>query len=171
MTLNTEVRQDAILFVCVLTLVLCGACEEKGDAAAPPAPTSAEVKPAALVQNEPAKEQPAVVPAPPPWANRLSPEGGFPCDVDQVLAASCRRCHWDPQENEAPFSLVKYEDIEKLRSGKPISKLMAQMVEADLMPPLDEPLEPKVTPLTSEQKTILLKWLGGGAPKNTVKCP
>lgn len=88
-----------------------------------------------------------------------------------MLAASCRRCHFEPRENDAPFSLVKYEDIEKLRSGKPISKLMIQMVEADLMPPLDEPLEPKVTPLTPAQKEILLDWLWRGAPRNPGKCP
>lgn len=107
---------------------------------------------------------------PPPWAGRVSPDGGFPCEVDQILAVSCRRCHFDPQENDAPFALVKYEDIEKMRSGKPISVLMAQMVEADLMPPLDEPVEPKVSPLTVEQKKTLLQWLGEGAKKSKEKC-
>lgn len=107
----------------------------------------------------------------PPWGNRLSKEGGFPCDVDQVLALSCRRCHYEPTENDAPFPLMRYEHIEVIRSGKPIRQLMEQMVAADLMPPLDEPVVPKVTPLTPGQKSTLLDWLKAGAPKNAAPCP
>jgi hypothetical protein len=151
----------------VVLLTLCFGCEEKVESQEAQKPTPAQVKPSASPQVEVA----ASSPSPPPWADRISADGGFPCDVDQVLATSCRRCHFDPRENDAPFSLVKYEDIEKVRSGKPISKLMAQMVEADLMPPLDEPVQPKVTPLTPEQKETLLKWLGAGAPRNESKCP
>lgn len=110
------------------------------------------------------------VEAPPPWADRVSPTGGFPCAVDRVLAASCRRCHWDPTENDAPFALVNYEDTQNMRSGKLISELMEQMVAADLMPPLSEPVEPKVAPLGAGQKEILLKWLRSGAPKNEGQC-
>ncbi len=152
----------------LFTIVFCLSCEEKSPPESAGDPTSAPREPVAEPQTAPPKTpEPS---GPPPWANRVSPQGGFPCDVDEVLASSCRRCHWEPQENDAPFPLVMYDDIQKERSGKPIFKLMEQMVAADLMPPLDEPVEPKVAPLTPEQKEILLKWLGAGAPKNEDKC-
>jgi hypothetical protein len=125
----------------------------------------------ALPPEEPAQQPPDVSLSSPPWANRVSKNGGFPCRVDAVLALSCRRCHYEPPENDAPFPLMKYEDIEVMRSGKPIRQLMEQMVAADLMPPLDEPVQPKVTPLTLEQKNTLLGWLRAGAPKNPERCP
>lgn len=155
-----------------LALALCLGCEAQHSPKEMADPDVPEVKaPPQPLQDAPQPApSPEASPTPPPWAKRVSPDGGFPCDVDQVLAASCRRCHWEPQENDAPFALAKYEDIEKMRSGKPIAKLMEQMVEADLMPPLDEPVEPKVTPLTAEQKETLLKWLGDGAKKSTQKC-
>ncbi len=101
----------------------------------------------------------------PTWSTRISPGSGFPCEVERVLASSCRRCHWEPRENDAPFALVKWDDTRKERQGSPIFVLMKKQVEAELMPPLDEPVEPPVTPLTSEQKTTLLRWLEQGAER------
>lgn len=147
-------------------LALCMSCEstsERNEVTQPSVVKAGPVAPQVEALDTPT--------FPPSWADRVSPDSGFPCEVDKVLAASCRRCHWEPRENEAPFSLVKYEDIEKMRSGKPISRLMAQMVAADLMPPLDEPVEPKVSPLMPEQKETLLKWLADGAPRSDAKCP
>lgn len=108
---------------------------------------------------------------PPPWASRRTEDSGFPCEVEEVLAHSCRRCHWEPLENDAPFSLLSYENVLKMRSGKPIHVLMEQMVQNDLMPPLDALVSPDVTPLSPEQKATLLKWLAAGAPKSIAKCP
>ncbi len=107
---------------------------------------------------------------PPPWADRKTPGSGFPCGVEEVLAASCRRCHWDPRENDAPFEMVRWEDTQKSRSGKPIHVLMKHMVEADLMPPLNALVKPPVTPLSPEQKKTLLAWLGEGAPRSDEVC-
>lgn len=162
------VTHAGLLAMCALfALAFCMSCEEKVERYEVVESRAAEAHSAAEAQ---AKTLPAP-PTPPPWADRVSPDGGFPCEVDKVLAVSCRRCHWEPRENEAPFALVRYDDIERMRSGKPISKLMEQMVEADLMPPLDEPVEPKVTPLTLKQKETLLKWLADGAPRSDEKCP
>lgn len=105
-----------------------------------------------------------------PWLGRRSPEPGFPCDVEAVLERSCRRCHWDPTENDAPFGMVRYDDVQASRSGKPIFVLMKQMVAADLMPPLDALVTPKVTPLDPKDKETLLAWLQADAPRSTERC-
>lgn len=107
---------------------------------------------------------------PPPWSTRRSRQSGFPCDVEAVLSESCRRCHWDPQENDAPFALKSWKDTQELRSDKPIHVLMKQMVEADLMPPLDALVTPDVEPLTPTQKSTLMKWLRDGAQRSDEVC-
>lgn len=108
--------------------------------------------------------------APPPWLGRRSPEPGFPCEVETILERSCRRCHWEPTENDAPFGMVRFEDIQAMRSGKPISVLMKQMLEANLMPPLDALVTPKVTPLDPRDKETLLAWLKADAPRSSERC-
>ena len=90
--------------------------------------------------------------------------------MEEVLAASCRRCHWDPRENDAPFSLLRWQDTQKIRTGKPIYLLMQQMVSTDLMPPLDALVEPAVTPLSVEHKQTLLNWLKAGAKESKEVC-
>ena len=109
-------------------------------------------------------------PTPPPWANRRVEGSGFPCELEEVLAGSCRRCHWEPQENDAPFPLKRWEDTRAERSDKPIHVLMGQMVSAELMPPLDATVSPKVDPLSPEQKEIILDWVEGGAKKSDAPC-
>jgi hypothetical protein len=64
-----------------------------------------------------------------------------------------------------------FEDTQKVRTGKPIFVLMQQMVEADLMPPTDLALTPKVAPLSPDQKATLLSWLKAGAKKDSAPCP
>jgi hypothetical protein len=66
--------------------------------------------------------------------------------------------------------MVKWEDTQKMRSGKPIHVLMRQMVGADLMPPLDLSVEPKVSPLSAAHKQTLLAWLDAGAKKSSETC-
>ncbi len=142
-------------FSIFLCLILVAACEKED----PPATE----KPAPVVEEPEAAQPPA-------WAGRISADSGFPCAVEQVLQQSCRRCHWEPQENEAPFALKTWDDTQAMRSGKPIHVLMLQMVEADLMPPLDALVEPDVQPLTEEQKGVLVGWLKQGAKKSAEKC-
>lgn len=57
-----------------------------------------------------------------PWAKRSGT--GFPCEVETVLAMSCRRCHWDPQEHDAPFAMKTWQNVQGKRDGKPIYQLM-----------------------------------------------
>lgn len=106
----------------------------------------------------------------PPWAVRTTQAAGFPCDVDRVLADVCRRCHWEPQEHDAPFAMTNWQDLQAKRDGKPIFVLMQQMVEADLMPPTDALVKPRPEPLSAEQKSTLLAWLAQGATRATDTC-
>jgi len=112
----------------------------------------------------------ATTPVTAAWTNRHQSGTGFPCDVDEVLAQSCRRCHWEPTENDAPFSMAKFDDVQEERSGMKVHQLMEQMVAADLMPPLDALVEPEVRPLTAAQKSTLLRWLRAGAPRSSASC-
>lgn len=145
-------------------LVGCKPEQESGGAAAtvPRVATSDSTTLDPVVVPEDPKEQP------PTWSTRFSPGSGFPCEIERVLASSCRRCHWEPRENDAPFALVKWDDTRRERQGSPIFVLMKKQVEAELMPPLDEPVEPPVTPLTVEQKKTLLGWLEQGAERARV---
>ncbi len=148
------------------------ACEQEKPAASSPEVLAKRVsQSAAQVEPSLTAEQPAQAPeGPPPWADRKVAGSGFPCAIEDVLSTSCRRCHWDPQENDAPFPLKSWEDTQAQRSGKPIFVLMKQMVAADLMPPLDALVSPKVESLSSEHKRAMLKWLEAGAKRADEVC-
>jgi hypothetical protein len=47
---------------------------------------------------------------------------------------------------------------------------MKQMVAAELMPPLDALVTPKVTPLSAEDKKTMLDWLAAGGKKSDQVC-
>lgn len=157
----------------VLTsIVFCSSLLAPGceDTAAPEASLAPESAPATN------QERPRQGPAPgqrtpAPWGNRLTPDSGFPCEIEKILATSCRRCHWEPREYDAPFSLVKWEATRETRSGKFIFELMRKQVAADLMPPVLEVVaEPPVEALRSEDKKTLLEWLEAGAEKSNDTC-
>jgi hypothetical protein len=158
-----------------LTLVLTGVACSRTDS---PRQTASGTTSAALTASTPGAGAPSTAPAP-PSAKRAGPPAfhaerggtGFPCAVDQALALTCRRCHWDPPEHDAPFALVDWKDVQSKREGKPIFQLMIQMLEADLMPPPDVSLDPPVHPMPAEQKATLLAWLKAGAIRSEVACP
>src|SRR5687767_5278124 len=53
----------------------------------------------------PVVPQPSTVELPrePPFGPLKMPDSELPCDVDQVLADKCRRCHGSPSRNGAPL--------------------------------------------------------------------
>ncbi len=162
-------RNWAVLPALMLAFVSCKEGEEKPSGQTKEVEGKKSVTEEA-VQSAPPDEKPAAPPSPPPWADRKVGGSGFPCAVEEVLSTSCRRCHWEPQENDAPFPLVKWEDTQAVRSGKPIFVLMKQMVAAELMPPLDALVDPDVEPLTPEHKQVMLAWLEDGAKKSEELC-
>ncbi len=87
-----------------------------------------------------------------------------------MLAESCRRCHWQPLEHDAPFVFDTWDALQKKASGKHIHQLMLGQLEAGLMPPVDLALEPPVTALSSDQKSRLMSWLRAGAPRSDETC-
>jgi hypothetical protein len=85
------------------------------------------------------------------------------CEVSEVLAAKCRRCHVGEGLNGAPFALVTYEDTQVVDAPGPRWQRMQTMVEEDKMPPSAPVLSPPAQPLTASEKELLLAWFEAGA--------
>jgi hypothetical protein len=77
--------------------------------------------------------------------------GASPSPAD-VLRAKCTTCHSDPPNSGAPFKLTTYADARAHAPG------IAARVHAGTMPPPSAN-----TPLTEDQKEVLLNWIRGGA--------
>lgn len=93
------------------------------------------------------------------------------CQAERVLRESCQRCHSDPPQNDAPFSLVTYEDtqqpfgVDKLRWQR-----MQEVVESGFMP-LRRASDPPGELISCEQKKTLLGWLAQCAePEGGTQC-
>lgn len=82
------------------------------------------------------------------------------CDVLPILEARCQRCHTDPQENGAPFSLLTYDDTQDENRYEH----MGEAVDRDFMPPLWLEVDPPVERLSCSEKATLLAWVDQGAP-------
>lgn len=106
----------------------------------------------------------APVPVDPPLEKSRVPASGLPCDVDDVLAKKCRRCHTTPARHSAPFELYTWDDTRSDRMGQPLYVHIGRVVESGYMP-LAIPANPPVEPLTPEEKRILVDWVDAGAPK------
>lgn len=121
---------------------------------------------------EEAQRQAAYVPPPlprdPPLEKVRVPDSGLPCDVDDVLARKCRRCHTTPARHNAPFELYTWDDTRKVRLDKPLYVDIGRVVDSGYMP-LGIEADPPVERLTPEEKKSLLDWVDAGAPKTS--CP
>jgi uncharacterized membrane protein len=96
------------------------------------------------------------------------PNSGFPCAVDDLLAAKCRRCHTVPPRNNAPFSLLTWEDTRGMIGDRPRYVVMETATRSGYMP-YNIPANPPVERLTDEEKKIIADWVDAGAPK--AACP
>jgi hypothetical protein len=109
---------------------------------------------------------------PPPCDQGAGGEGGVPavpvrfCQAEIVLRTVCQRCHQDPPLHAAPFSLVTYEDTQQPfgAAGRRRWQRMKEVVESGFMPLRTLALDPPVEPLTCEERSTLLGWLGQCAP-------
>ena len=123
---------------------------------------------------------PSVTPMPPSCRtdDGSGGEGGAPatpirfCQAEKVLHEVCQRCHQDPPLNGAPFPIVTYEDTQQpFEPGKLRWQRMQEVVESGFMPLRGLRLDPPVEPLTCEQKSTLLGWLGQCAqPEGGTDC-
>ncbi len=84
--------------------------------------------------------------------------GDLPCPVQTVLKARCQECHQNPPAHGAPFPLETWADTRVDYAGKPVWVRMADAIEAGMMPPASR------TPLSAGDKSVLMDWLGRGAP-------
>jgi hypothetical protein len=106
----------------------------------------------------------APMPVDPPLEKVRVPNSGLPCDVDDVLAKKCRRCHTTPARHNAPFELYTWDDTRRDRLGHPLYVHIGRVVETGYMP-LPIPAIPPVERLTAEEKRILVDWVDAGAPR------
>jgi hypothetical protein len=111
-------------------------------------------------------EQP--LPEEPPVELLRVPNSGLPCDVDEVFARKCRRCHTIPTRHSAPLVFLTWEDTRQDRLGQPLFSVIGRAVRTDFMPYKIE-ANPKVEPLTPAEKRIILDWVDAGAPR--ASCP
>ncbi len=83
-------------------------------------------------------------------------------DVRPIVEEKCVRCHASTPKNGAPFSLTTYEDFQKphpVAAELEIGELAFSAIESGRMPATSIALDPKVEPLTKEEKNVLLEWL------------
>lgn len=104
------------------------------------------------------------MPEEPPVETVRVPSSGLPCDVDDVFARKCRRCHTIPTRHGAPFVFFTWEDAQQDRLGQPLYVSIGRAVETGFMPYKIE-ANPPVLPLTEDEKKIIADWVAAGAPK------
>jgi len=87
------------------------------------------------------------------------------CAAQVVIQAKCQRCHGEPTEYGAPFSLLTYADTQVVdRKGSPRYEKMKAALEAEYMPPQFLELSPPVEALTESESATLLAWLSAQPP-------
>ena len=125
-----------------------------------------------VLQGPKKRPVPAVVAAPPPAPLPLEPpiavprieNSGLPCDVDDVMARKCRRCHSLPPRHSAPFRMLTWDDTRLDRSGMPLYRRLGEVVMSGYMP-YRIMANPPIEPLTDAEKKILLDWVAAGGPR------
>lgn len=101
----------------------------------------------------------------------VSPDGAsgpsnLPCDVDAVLARSCRECHSSPVSFGAPMPLVTWADLHapaRSDASKKVYELVGQRIHDDAHP---MPQPPNARLSTIDTSTIDA-WIASGAPSAT----
>ncbi|HWA73188.1 MAG TPA: hypothetical protein VG937_12655 [Polyangiaceae bacterium] len=163
-SLRAAISEQAPLLIAlvVIALVIVFTRERK---AAPVAekPASAASAPPPSVPSEPEP-----IPEEPPLGPLRAENAELPCDVDDVLARKCRRCHAIPPRHGAPFPLFTWTDLQAMRSSQPIYEVVARVVQTGYMP-YRIPANPPVEPLTDAEKKTLLDWVAAGAPRESCK--
>src|SRR5882762_11376107 len=148
-------------FVLVL-FILLSACQRQPRAREREA-AEAEVKARARAI-EAARRAAEPLPQEPPVELTRVPNSGLPCQVDDVFAAKCRRCHTVPTRHGAPLVFLTWDDTRQDRMGLPLYSVIGRAVRTSFMPYRIE-ANPPVVLLTDEEKKIILDWVDAGAPR------
>ena len=109
---------------------------------------------------------PEPLPLEPPVELLRVENSGLPCDVDEVLARKCRRCHTQPPRHSAPVQLLRWEDTQADRNGAPVFQHLGRAVASGFMPYLIM-ANPPIERLTDAEKKTLLDWVAAGAPRGS----
>jgi hypothetical protein len=152
----------ALVIIPVVCASLLGGCERKQRARERDA-AAAEAKAKLDAERRAAR---AAIPLPeePPVEMLRVPDSGLPCAVDEVFAKKCRRCHTVPTRHGAPFVFLTWQDTQQARADQPLTALIGRAVRSGFMPYRIE-ANPKVEPLTDDEKKIILDWVDAGAPR------
>lgn len=152
----------ALPIIAIICVSLLGGCERKQRARERDA-AAAETKAKLDAQRRAAR---AAIPLPeePPVEMLRVPDSGLPCAVDDVFAKKCRRCHTVPTRHGAPFVFLTWQDTQQTRADQPLTALIGRAVRSGFMPYRIE-ANPKVEPLTDDEKKIILDWVDAGAPR------
>jgi hypothetical protein len=95
---------------------------------------------------------------------------GIPCDLQDVIASKCTKCHGDTPNYSAPMSLTSYANFTSPSEEDADTKIYELVKErinksgSGHMPPSNQPQ------LTASEKATLNAWLDEGAPKDTSSC-
>lgn len=152
----------------LLAITLGSACERK------PRAREREAEQAAVQARARAKEaaRRASIPPPeePPVELLRVPSSGFSCQLDDVFAAKCRRCHTIPARHGAPLVFLTWDDAQQERGGQKLTQVIGRVVRSGFMPYRIE-ANPPVQPLTDDEKKIILDWVDAGGPKQACNGP
>ncbi len=92
--------------------------------------------------------------------------GDLPADVASAVT-KCQLCHTNPQQNGAPFALLRYEDFVAPYGTVPRYQVAATMIDPNSiphMPPFKLPDGGSVPQLTQAEHDTLASWFAQCAP-------
>lgn len=162
-SLRAAAARQAPVLIALVVIALVIVFSRKPKAKAKP-----EATPAAAAPQSSPPSQPEPIPEEPPFGALSVADSGLPCDVDDVLARKCRRCHATPPRHNAPFPLFTWAETQALRSSEPLYRYIGRVVQSGFMP-LQLPANPPIEPLTEGEKKTLLDWVSAGAPSAECK--
>lgn len=151
-----------LLLLAIALVTLGSGCERKPrarerEAELAAAQARARAQEAARRASLPLPEEPA------PELLRV-PSSGFSCQLDDVFAAKCRRCHTIPARHGAPLVFLTWDDTQQDRGGQKLAQVIGRAVRSGFMPYRIE-ANPPVQPLSDDEKKIILDWVDAGGPK------
>jgi hypothetical protein len=158
---TAPVRFDSLLVLAVAAAVAASACGG-GDPASPTfAPVATSI---AADAGSPLAGDGSAVTIEAVFAScGTSPAtGSIPADVAAVLSDRCQPCHTDPPLHDAPFPLLKYEDVHQLFAGTiPTYHEMYLLIQPGGTPHMPFGNAPQ---LSADQLKTLSDWLLSCAP-------
>jgi hypothetical protein len=162
-SLRAAAARQAPLLIALVVIALVIAFTRK------PKPEATPQAPAAAPQNT-TRSEPEPLPEEPPFGPLRVEDSGLPCDVDDVLARKCRRCHAIPPRHNAPFPLFTWAETQIVRGSEPLYHHLGRVVQSGFMPFIIE-ANPPIERLTDAEKKTLLDWVSAGAPSASCKPP